>query len=64
MSRYAELVAELRKLGELANEDAEHIDPPHALQRVAALERTVRGLMWLNAQMLKEMARRDGVDVA
>lgn len=64
MSRYAELVAELKKLGEHANEDAQHIDPSHALQRVAALERTVLGLMWLNAQTLKELAKRDGVDVA
>ena len=64
MSRYAELVDELKKLGELANEDAERTDPSHALQRVAVLERVVRVLMWLSAQTLKELAKRDGVDVA
>ena len=64
MSRYAELVSELKKLGNLATEDAQDIDPSHALQRVACLERIVAGLMWLNGQMLKELAKRDGVDVA
>lgn len=64
MSRYAELSAEMKRLGERANEDVQHLDASHPLQRVAALERVVLGLMWLNAQMLKELAKRDGVDVA
>jgi hypothetical protein len=64
MSRYVELVGELKKLSEEAKEEAHQIDPSHALQRVAALEHIVLGLVCLNAQTLKELAKRDGVDVA
>jgi hypothetical protein len=63
MSRYVELVGELKKLSEEAKEEAQWIDPSHALQRVAALEHIVLGLVWLSAQTLKELAKRDGIDV-
>jgi hypothetical protein len=64
MSKYVELVGELKKLSEEADEEAQRIDPFHALQRVVALEHIVLGLVWLNAQTLKELAKRDGTDVA
>ena len=60
MSRYADLFAYLRKIAR--ETDDEHVDPSHALQRVAVLERLVSGLIWLNAQTLKELAKRDGVE--
>jgi hypothetical protein len=64
VSRYAALIDEMRKIGREATDEGERIDPSHALQRVAVLERVVAGQMWLIAQILKELAKRDGVDVA
>lgn len=60
MNRYSEPIQELKKIGYEADADAERIDPSHSLQRVARLEQVVNGLMWLNAQMPKELERRDG----
>lgn len=59
-SKYSELLEELRKIGHEAQADAERIDPSNSLHRVARLEHVANGLMWINAQMLKELERRDG----
>lgn len=55
VTRYAELSAELKKLCEQANEMNYSVDPTHALDRVVALEKLVASLIWLNAQMLKQL---------
>ena len=62
-SRYVVLAYELRKLTAEHDEKAADLDPLHALQQCARIDGLVRGLLWLNFQLLRELARRDGQDL-
>jgi hypothetical protein len=61
--RFAFLAGELRKIAREHDEQTAVLDPSHALQQCARIDGVVRGLLWLNFQMLKELANRDGKDV-
>jgi hypothetical protein len=62
-SRFSQLADEMRKIAREHDEQAAVLDPSHALQQCARIDGVVRGLLWLNFQMLKELAKRDGIEV-
>jgi hypothetical protein len=64
MSRFWELLTETRRVAKEADDMSTRIDPYHALERCKRLENMIDGILWLHGQTLKELARRDGIDVS
>lgn len=61
--RFYELARELVKIVDEAQEDAQQIDATNIFHRLEHGESMISALIWLNAQLLKELAARDGFDV-
>ncbi len=61
MSRYQQLMEDLREAGKAHDQAVQNIDPYHALARVDNLELSTAQLAWIVMQLLKELARRDEI---
>lgn len=58
-SRFAELVEELKRAIKEHDDAHSDMDPTHAMHHIQQLHEIARLLIWLNAQTLMELARRD-----
>lgn len=62
MSRFWDLASDLTKIVNEYNDMEREMHMGNPLHRCRRLEEIVGGLFWLNAQILKELATRDGAD--
>lgn len=63
-NRYEQLADELTQIVNDYNEMGENMHTGNPLHRARRLEETVGALFWLNAQLIMELAKRDGIDLS